>query len=61
MNKFKFDFDFEKNKYILKINDKSFELTREEAVNIHNTMNKTLKATPQLFNLENENRNRNNK
>lgn len=52
MNTFKFDFDFEKNKYILKINDKSFELTREEAVNIHNTMNKTLKATPQLFNLK---------
>ena len=50
--KFKFDFDVDKNKYILKINDKTFELTREEAVNIHNTMNKTLKATPQLFNLK---------
>lgn len=54
MNVFKFHFDVDKNKYILKINDKTFELTREEAVNIHNTMNKTLKATPQLFNLEKE-------
>ncbi|MDX4028349.1 hypothetical protein [Aliarcobacter skirrowii] len=52
MNTFKFDFDVDKNKYILKINEKTFELTREEAVNIHNTMNKTLKATPQLFNLK---------
>ncbi len=39
----------EKNKYVLRIDDKSFELTREEAVKLHNVMNKVLKATPQLF------------
>ncbi|WP_152056722.1 hypothetical protein [Aliarcobacter butzleri] len=46
----KFIFDTEKNKYILKINDKTFELTREESVILHNSLNKVLKATPQLFN-----------
>ncbi|MCG3686492.1 hypothetical protein [Aliarcobacter butzleri] len=43
-------FDNDKNKYILKINDKTLELTREEAVNLHNSLNRVLKATPQLFN-----------
>ncbi|MDN5062036.1 hypothetical protein PJV95_10700 [Aliarcobacter butzleri] len=46
----KFIFDTEKNKYILKINDKTFELTREESVILHNSLNRVLKATPQLFN-----------
>lgn len=46
----KFNFDDEKNKYILKIDDKTLELTREESVNLHNILNRVLKATPQLFN-----------
>jgi hypothetical protein len=44
-----FYFDIDKNKYILRIGDKSYELTREDAVKLHNVMNKVLKATPQLF------------
>lgn len=47
----KFDFDVDKNKYILKVSDKTFEFTREKAVELQNYMNRTLKATPQLFNL----------
>ncbi|MDN5071423.1 hypothetical protein O8C76_10365 [Aliarcobacter butzleri] len=46
----KFELDIDKNKYILKIDDKTIELTREESVNLHNTLNRVLKATPQLFN-----------
>lgn len=47
----KFTFDTDKNKYILKIGDKVFELSREEAVSLHNKLNRVLKATPQLFNM----------
>jgi hypothetical protein len=39
----------EKNKYVLRIDDKTYELSREEAVCLYNTMNKVLKATPPLF------------
>lgn len=50
----KFELDIDKNKYILKIDDKTTELSRQEAVNLHNLMNRVLKATPQLFNIKGE-------
>ena len=49
-----FELDIDKNKYILKIDDKTTELSRQEAVNLHNLMNRVLKATPQLFNIKGE-------
>lgn len=44
-----FVFNPEKNNYSLRIADKSFELSREEAVTLHNLLNKVLKSTPTLF------------
>lgn len=48
----KFEFDTEKNRYLLRIEDKNFDLSREDAVLLHNILNRVLKATPQLFNIK---------
>lgn len=44
----KTEFNGEDNKYTIKIDDKTHELTRAEAVELQNKLTKILKSTPVL-------------